>query len=136
MWLFTQHGFFSVVQHKNNPGLVIIRARASEDIEWVANFINEGRSHIPSRLHAGVQKTLDSDYRFRIVATREEYQDLLKHLGDELDYTNFKDTVHGDPVRDRAYMDTWQTMQAFQSAKARPATAASQPRLVWPLNEL
>lgn len=136
MWLFTRYGFFSVVQHKNNPDLVIVRARERRDIKWLENFINEARADIPSHLMATVQETANSDYRFRIVATREEYQDLLKHLGDELDYTNFKDTVHGDPVRDNAYTEVWQTMRNFQATKARPKTAASQPHLVWPLNEL
>lgn len=132
MWLFTKYGFFSVVQHKSRNGLVLIRAMEKSDIEWVRDFINEGCDTTPCH----VEESPVNDYRFRIVATREEYQDLLKHLGDELDYTNFKDTIHGDPVRDNAYTEVWQTMRNFQATKARPATAASQPHLVWPLNEL
>lgn len=135
MWLFTRYGFFSVVQHKNNPDLVVIRARERGDIEWAANFVNEGRLPIDIP-DCQVEGTPLNDYRFRIIVERDEFQDLLDHLAEEMNYVNFRDTINGDPVRDNAYTEVWQTMRNFQATKLRPATAASQPHLVWPLNEL
>jgi hypothetical protein len=63
MWIFTKTGMVSVVQHRDFPDLLVVRAR-----DW--KHLNEfvvGRT-------LDIECTPNADYPWRIVAGRTEFQ--------------------------------------------------------------
>jgi hypothetical protein len=49
-----------------------------------------------------------------VVCPKAAFAELAAELVSEIDYDNFKSAVHGDPVRDQAYMRCWSAMHAAQ----------------------
>ena len=109
MWLFSKAGFLSVVNHLYKPGHLLVRARAEEDIDHIARLLAEetGREWTP-------QVTPDADYLYRMDVPRGDFARVVLRLIEELDYPNFKASVHGDPRRGRAYGRVWSIMAEFQ----------------------
>jgi hypothetical protein len=125
MWLFSEHGFLSVVKHKFIPGHVMVRARVKEDAEdLVARLAKLGE-------RTEVKETPDGDYRFRITCTKKNMARVVTGLIEEMGYTNFKDRVHenGEPDRDRAYMGVWSEMNHLQSKRQNPGEGSNE--LYW-----
>ena len=91
MWLFTTQGFYSVVAHRRDPGRLIVRARAREDLEVLREQIPELR----------IYSDPDADYRWRGVVTRAEWVAAVAELATELDYDNFKRAVADRQGRER-----------------------------------
>src|SRR5512142_681225 len=77
MWLFTTKGFFSIVQHKDDPDCLLVRARVKGDIE----------QHWP---YAKIQKTEDADYLYRAKIPREAVQSVLHEIVKNINYTSYK----------------------------------------------
>ncbi|MBT7702029.1 MAG: hypothetical protein HN700_17205 [Verrucomicrobia bacterium] len=111
MWLFSKSGFVSVVAHREHEGMLLVRSRFEEDIAAVCERLAA----------AGVMvepfEDRHADYRYRVVCPREAFATMVASLVGEIDYDNFKSAVHGDPVRDRAYMGCWSAMNQAQHAK-------------------
>ena len=105
MWLFTSKSFLSVVSDKENPtgDRLLVRSRIMGDIEEV----------FPS---ADVMETPYADYRFRAWLPRSEVTQALSRYGEDLDYTNFKNSVE-DKGRIRPLMRDWSTMHEHQEAQ-------------------
>ena len=55
MWIFTQDGFLSVVEHRDDSDCLIVRSRARDDLERMAHFAGQEIIVMP-----------DADYRFRV----------------------------------------------------------------------
>jgi len=111
MWLFTRHGFFSVVAKQSDPDMVKIRARCVEDLEGLRAFI--GRADLE------IIETPKRDYCCRMFMPKAEWVTAAERLAEDLNYTNFKDTVHGEFDRDQAYMNVWCTMLDLQRRRRR-----------------
>lgn len=77
MWLFTTHGFFSIVEHKDDPNCLLVRARVKGDIEryWP---------------HADVQRTDDADYLYRAKLPREDVESAILRIVQDIKYTSYK----------------------------------------------
>jgi len=130
MWLATKFGFFSVVAHRDDPDLVLVRARSRDDLEQLRGFA-EGRD-ICTPL---IILTATADYCCRIIVARSDWDRLGAALVADIDYTNFKQQVHGDPERDAAYMQMWSIMRRFQEQKL--GTAVCEPEgPVWDEHQL
>ena len=81
MWIFSQDGFYSIVQ---KPDGYHVRARRKQDL------VNVGLTAIKS--YAG------SDYSWRaILPNRAELQKLMLALGNSVDYPNFKSHIAKRP---------------------------------------
>mgnify|MGYP003336477952 CR=1 FL=1 len=80
MWVFTQYGMLSAVQDKDNPEIIVVRARRREHL--TSCFPKKKPVHTP-----------DADYHWRLFMTREEFASLLMALVLQMDYTNFKESV-------------------------------------------
>ena len=95
MWLFTSKSFLSVVSDKENPtgDRLLVRSRMMGDIEEV----------FPS---ADVMETPYADYRFRAWLPRSEVTQALSRYVEDLDYTNFKNSVE-DKDRINPLMRVW-----------------------------
>jgi hypothetical protein len=101
MWIFLNDAFLSVVQHQNNRDSLLVRARVAGDLERV----------LPD---ATVTYTPEDDYAYRTVVTRKEFTEALAHAVEEINYPNFKDSVH-ESDRHHAYMDVWNAMRRLQA---------------------
>ena len=115
MWLFTRHGFFSVVQDKRDERLVHARARIKDDLEQLRAF---ARKVLMVELPE-VIATADADYAYRCVIEKPLWQKIATALADNIDYTNFKSEVHGEPDRDNAYLKVWSAMHDLQQKRRR-----------------
>jgi hypothetical protein len=92
MWVFTQGGLLSAVQHEHDPDILVVRARREEHLQH----------HFP--LHK-VFHTPTSDYHYRVMTTKEQFATVLAAAAMQIDYTNFKDSVSDElyPI----YSNVW-----------------------------
>ena len=108
MWLFSKAGFMSVVAHREQEGMLLVRSRFEEDITAVCERLAA----------AGVRvepfEDQHADHRYRVVCPKAPFAELVAELVGEIDCDNFKSAVHGNPVRDRAYMGCWSAMNRAQ----------------------
>ena len=86
MWIFGRMGFLSVVEHSDDPGKLVIRARFQEDIKELCLRIRtlEGGQDV------AWAETPEGDYRYSTTCARETMARLVEQLVREIDYTNFK----------------------------------------------
>jgi len=111
MWLFSKHGFLSAVADRGRPGRVIVRARAAEDI---AAFAAAAAAYGP---RPAVSETPKADYRFRTTVPAIQWAAVAAAWAAAVDYPNFKDSVHGEPDRDAAYLACWRALSQFQQRR-------------------
>ena len=102
MWVFLSDAMLSIVEHRGDPALLMVRARVNGDVERV--FPNED-----------VLTTPEGDYRFRASIPREEVAAALTAAVEDIHYDNFKNTV-ADHARHDAYLDVWGAMMRMQRA--------------------
>ena len=107
MWLFTSKSFLSVVSDKENPkgDKLLVRSRIMGDIEEVFSSLD-------------AMEKPQADYRFRAWLPRTEVTRALSRYVEDLDYTNFKNSVE-DKDRIRPLMRVWSTMHEHQEAQVR-----------------
>ena len=100
MWFFTKRGFISVVRHRDQPEMMLVRARASAHIQAIFS---------DSEIHC----TPTADYRFRALVHRDEF--LGRMLGEmaDIDYDNFKAAIPDAEYHDAA-TEVWQVMHKIQ----------------------
>ena len=99
MWLMTTRGFYSAVQHRDDPTKVMIRARCVEDIDALAELIPDAEPY----------HTPNADYAWRIVTSASNWVGALTTMALEVDYPNFKNAVKS-PKHHAAYSSVWGTM--------------------------
>ena len=109
MWVFNKDGFFSVVQHRDDPDSVVVRARVREDLMRACERMGVN----------GCERTLrNADYGFRVTVPRAVWVAYMRFTAtDLLDYMNFKAAVHGEPDRDKALLRVWQAMSDLQEGR-------------------
>lgn len=113
MWIFCKLGFFSAVQHREKPDVLLVRARIKGDLERLIRAIPRD-----DLLHFGqpkVEITPDADYRYRAEIYKAVFSELLRDTAESIDYDNFKNAAHDGTVRDEAYMDVWRAMWSAQN---------------------
>ena len=106
MWLFTTQGLYSAVVHRDNRNLILVRARAREDLEAL-------QVQLPQ---IEIVETPEADYRWRADVDREKWRWFLSAEAGEIDYDNFKGAVGERHGYDRAcvYSDVWSVMRRVQ----------------------
>ena len=122
MWLVTTLGFFSVVAHRDDLDLVLVRGRSGEDLAQLRAFAAERQIPLPD-----VLATPTADYGCRLFVTRQDWEQLAAALAAGIDYPNFKEAVHGDAGRDAAYLQMWAAMRRFQAQKAGDVAETVRP---------
>jgi hypothetical protein len=100
MWIFLNDAFISVVAHKDQPHVLLVRARAGVDI----------RRLFPA---ARVVCTPAADYRYRAVIPRAAVAAVIADKIAGITYTDFNASVsdaqrHNAYLRVRAIMSRWQ----------------------------
>jgi len=111
MWLMTQYGFYSIVQHKDDSEKFLVRARVRLDLDRLKDL---------AALTTEIVELKDADYRYRIEISRNEMLRVLKLLGDAINYPNFKDRIADLPdqkPRLSQYHDVWATMRGMSETQ-------------------
>lgn len=102
MWVFTNRGYISVVQHREKPDLLLARARREGDLQAIFGYDIE------------VLETEKADYLFRTVVTRGQLATALTDEIYEIDYNNFKNSVEND-LRRATYLRVWEILYWWQN---------------------
>lgn len=115
MWVATNVGMISLVQHFEKPNVLLMRARARHHLVALAG---KGKEHL-------IEHTPDRDYAWRIEVAKESVAELLFVLAMSIDYGNFKDSVKEDMLH--GMYSTWwsaglryqRDVEDLQRSKAR-----------------
>lgn len=107
MWVFLNDAFVSAVQHRSDPGLLVVRARFAQDLNRL----------FPK---AKVTSSDATDYRFRVIVKREEFAQVMFDRAMSIDYGNFKDSVP-EKWRHDVYAGVWSVMWRAQSERLQGA---------------
>jgi hypothetical protein len=110
MWIFTRDGFYSAVQHRDNPGLVQVRGRVRDDLERLRTRTRSSE----------IIELDDADYRYRINIDRDAFAQYVLESVLDIDYTtSVKDAIsRGDKDRKRAHLRIWEAMYGLQPRSA------------------
>jgi len=100
MWVFMINSFLSIVEDREDPNLLLVRARFPDDINRI----------FPD---AVLFRKPNSDYRYRALIPRAEVVKAIAGQIENIHYDNFKNTV-SEPDRHDAYFDVWGDMERAQ----------------------
>lgn len=117
MWICLNDGFISAVENTRDltGNQLVIRARKREHLENI----------FPK---SDVVETLDTDYRFRVFMTKEDFSKVLASRALNINYDNFKNSVKDEKLHDM-YEGFWWIGLRYQidNYGSHPwATSASQ----------
>lgn len=102
MWISLNDAFVSIVAHKENPGILVVRARRKGDLHRALG------AHIEE-----IESTPDADYAYRAFVARREVAGTIADAIATIDYTNFKSSVDDDALHS-AYLHVWSIMIGLQ----------------------
>jgi hypothetical protein len=112
MWLMTKFGFFSIVQKPGDAeaGMLTVRARVRADLEALRE------RYLPEM--GEIAENAGTDYRCRARAPREALAAALQQITLDIDYGNFKSTVHKTQgaQRSEVYHEVWDALYQLQDA--------------------
>lgn len=126
MWIFTTGGFVSAVEHRDDPSLVMVRARDKKSLVNMLGSLNVGVED-SDKLHNEDEVFISpgSDYRWRTVVSKDEFTRFLTtEVRDYLDYDNFKSALtktRGKVFHDVA-MKVWSAMFGVSDYGENPRT--------------
>ena len=122
MWLFTKHGFYSVVCARQgdgsygqpiDPDRLMVRARVRDHLKALRKrfFDLLGRYDII--------ESIGTDYAYRMFVPKSVWLQVLVGLTEEMDYDNFKSEVarfQGESGADyeHAWHEVWSVMSRLQ----------------------
>ncbi len=112
MWLFTDFGFFSVVQ-KPDTSCLTVRSRVGDDLDRLRE------RYLPELSDTVVGG--GTDYPFRATVSHADFAAGLSRIASALDYSNFKYRVEGTLGRERSsvYGRVWQDLLALETPDER-----------------
>lgn len=100
MWVFLNNAFMSAVQARDNPDLLVVRARFAKDLKNVFPDLKVSSSNA-------------TDYRFRVICPKERFAQTMADAARSIDYGNFKNSVP-ERWRHDVYADVWSVMWRAQ----------------------
>jgi hypothetical protein len=109
MWIYTKKGFFSAVRNREDGSLIHVRSQFRGDLE---------RLLAACGAKASVTSTPDGDYRFRTDIPSAIWRRFLADEAKTIDYETFKPAVHGNPLRDYAYLEVFFALMRGGRAEA------------------
>ena len=149
MWTATTQGFFSAVQHRDDPRLLVVRTRDHSDAQTLMTWYAAWRSDMAKVLHALSGKPAPvegpapaittyawSDYPWRVIMPRSAWGAFLAESVEDLDYGNFKDAVKERQGYSRAevYAKVWSALLALEDLDPwgrRPVAQEDEPWDLW-----
>lgn len=85
MWIQTPYGFTSAVAHRKKRDSLMVRARDIEALEYFCDQADVSREKIHTKF--------PSDYPYRVVVKRTEYENYVIGRVRAIDYDNFKNAA-------------------------------------------
>ena len=119
MWLMTKHGFYSIVEKE--PDVFHVRSRERGDLEDLVKSVP-----LPG---ATIVASNATDYRFRIIVGKDQVFDIMRFLGDTIDYSNFKNRIAATAEQANkyhAYGEVWRVLAEDLGSYGRPGRTSSQ----------
>ena len=101
MWICLNKAFLSVVQNRDDPDTLLVRARVAGHIQRV---FPEAKVFTDSK----------ADYLYRAFIGRKAVARAVAASIESIDYDNFKDSVDDDRLH-VAYMNVWGVMEKLQA---------------------
>ena len=101
MWIFTKHGFISIVQHNSMPDHFQVKARVVTPLKslWPGHEI----------------EVIDwADYRYRITIPKDEVMPVLLSVIEDVLYTSFKNECEMDEDYHYVLTRIWGLMYNYQ----------------------
>lgn len=100
MWICFNDGFVSAVQHREEPLLLMVRARRKEILQslFPNHEVTEGGS---------------SDYQYRVVVAKEAFAVVVSERISDISYPNFKNSVEDEELHE-LYQRFWHLHYAYQ----------------------
>lgn len=105
MWVYLNNAFLSIVEDKDDPQFLMVRARLRGDLQRA--FTHTGLK---------VSETPLADYRFRARIERSRVTDVMAAAVRNIDYVNFKNSVP-DKSRHDLYLRVWGEMSHAQEMR-------------------
>ena len=104
MWVCSKYGFFSIVQKDGEEG-VQVRARVRADLCALLAFGLKQKDYV-------IHESLDSDYRYRILISHQEWAEALSTMALHIDYPNFKGMIKKvqGHIRAQFYGQVWSVL--------------------------
>ena len=114
MWIFCGFGYFSVIEHRKDKDLLLVRSRVKGDLEQL-------KAKCLPNLGEIVETPTGADYPYRALAWRVEFAEAMKKAVEKIDYTNFKSGISKTQgsARHDLYMRVWSIMKAAESTMKR-----------------
>lgn len=142
MWLITQTGFYSAVQHRDDQNILVVRTRVYADALHLADFIvarfpDDYVNLLPANL---IQTNEYSDYPWRVFVPRTQWVDFSMFESQAIAYGNFKDQVKKTQGYERAavYGSVWSVLLDLErkdSANARRKGGYAGNYIDWAVEE-
>jgi hypothetical protein len=140
MWIFSRQGFFSIAcadkpgrGRKIDPETVMVRARVKQHLKNLQNRFRKSKT-LRSIARTPIEKTLLTDYRYRLILPKAVWVQALGELAMEQTWSNFKDEAQKFERKNKqspdyvdALHDIWSVMHWLQ---VREGLVASPPRKV------
>jgi len=113
MWLHTDRGFYSAVEDRKNPEMLLIRARISADLDNLEKAVGPLERWVDT----------SADYHYRARMTRIAFANFAASVAMSVDYdSHFKEVVgrrapmseNAKFPRSRAMMDVWDALANLQ----------------------
>jgi len=110
MWTFTQDGFISTVQDRDDSTVLIARSRDRQSLELISTITG-----------AEIVTSDGTDYGYRVRVTREQFAEFLVANVYALDYPNFKNRIYETRGHEwhEAAAGVWSEMLAVTDKEAR-----------------
>lgn len=107
MWMLSTIGFFSIVTEKGDSDRLLVRTRVRADLEELRD------RYLPD---IDIVEGAGSDYRYRAVVARADFERTAAQLASDIDYSNFKNAVAQRQGAQRAalYGEVWSTLYELQ----------------------
>lgn len=117
MWIFTETGFVSAVQHREDPNTLVVRARdraSLEHLQVALDAISEGAS-------SPIEHTPTADYPYRLYTDRLFFARWAAHMARDISYSNFKGQCYQTLPEEysNALHDVWSAMHQVEDDEAR-----------------
>ena len=100
-WLCFNDAFLSVVNHRTDQKLLVVRARRAEHLRNIFG------------LSADIRVAHDRDYKYRTIADRKAVAKIIASRMERINYGNFKDSVKSDRLHD-LYVKFWMLHRDYQ----------------------
>lgn len=111
MWIFTNFGFVSAVQHREKKETLLVRAREPGVLE-----------HLAARhgLDLKIRTTPHADYLYRAEIAKDVFAAIIADEIGRINYANFKSAFRSPIAKNThrshdALMDVWMVMNDLQS---------------------